>query len=258
MNHILTFLGTSTSVGIPVIGCDCSRCASGNTKWHRMRSSVHIQTPTSSILIDAGPDLRQQALRHGLREVDHVFYTHAHLDHITGFDELRAFCWRREERLPLYGNQGCMQELQRLFPWAFSEENTNKGYINPTANVLTEPFILEKLEITIIPVQHGSVETSGYKIKSPDSTLVYIPDVKSIPNSSFDLIGSPDTLIIDALRDEEHPTHMNINESLEAIEKINPRRAFFTHCAHEIDIEKTEKQLPSRVQFAYDTLQINF
>lgn len=258
MSNTLTFLGTSTSVGIPVIGCDCPRCTSNDPKLHRMRSSVHIQTPDTSILVDAGPDLRQQALRHKLTKVDHVFYTHAHLDHIAGFDELRAFCWRRDDLLPLYGNSGCIEEIQRMFSWAFAKENTYKGYIRPIAKVIKEPVQLSNLVITAIPVIHGSVETSGYKFETNDSSVVYIPDVKVIPETSFELIGQPDYFIVDCLREEDHSSHMTYGEAIATIKKIAPKQAFLTHCAHEMDVEALSKQLPDNIAFAYDTLTIDF
>ncbi|MFC4996164.1 MBL fold metallo-hydrolase [Rubritalea tangerina] len=121
-------------MGIPVIGCDCPTCLSDDPKDQRMRSSIHLQTPTHSILVDSGPDLRQQALRYNLRKVDAVLYTHCHLDHIAGFDELRAFCWRRDAPLPMYSSQSCLDELARMYAWAFAPENTTKATSNPPPN----------------------------------------------------------------------------------------------------------------------------
>ena len=128
----LTFLGTSTSVGIPVIGCSCAICLSENLRHHRMRASIHIQSDEHSILVDSGPDLRFQALRHSLSKVDAVLYTHQHLDHTAGFDELRAFCWRREDPLPLYSTKSCLDELKRVYDWAFSEGNSCLLYTSPS------------------------------------------------------------------------------------------------------------------------------
>lgn len=259
MTHRLTFLGTSTSVGIPVIGCDCRTCESLDPKDKRMRSSVIIESQEQTILVDAGPDLRQQSLRHGLTKVDHVLYTHAHLDHIAGFDELRAFCWRRDDLLPIYGNEGCIFELKRMFSWAFSEDNIYQGYVRPTAHVFKDPFYLGELLVTPIPVNHGKLETNGFKFSKKDgSSIVYICDVKEIPVSSYPLIGSPDTLIIDCLREEDHVSHMCLSESLAAIEKIQPNRALLTHISHEMNYLEIEKSLPENVSFSFDTQTILF
>ena len=226
---------------------------------HRMRASVVIESEEQTILVDAGPDLRQQALRHGLKKVDHVLYTHAHLDHIAGFDELRAFCWFREDLLPLYGNEGCINEIQRLFSWAFAKENTYKGYIRPSANIIEGTFQLGSLSVTEIPVVHGSVQTSGYKFKTPSGgTLVYIPDAKEIHEDSLKLIGQPDVFIVNCLREEEHPSHMSVDESLATIEKIKPGRALLTHCSHEMDCKVVSERLPENVAFCYDTQTIEF
>lgn len=252
----LTFLGTSTSVGIPVIGCDCSICSSDVAKFHRMRSSVHVETSTHSILVDSGPDLRQQALRHSLTRVDAVLYTHQHLDHIAGFDELRAFCWHRDEPLPLYSTPACIDELKRVYNWAFAEANTYKGYIRPLAVPVVDSFMLGKLKVTLIPVEHGLVETVGYRFDEDDFSIAYIPDVKYLKPGSAALLRDLDHLIIDSLRESEHPTHMSLSESLATISELDPKQAWLTHIAHEMDITKVESTLPPNVKFAYDELTI--
>ncbi len=252
----LTFLGTSTSVGIPVIGCSCNVCVSEDPKDIRMRASVHIETSTHSILVDSGPDLRQQALRHSLTKVDAVLYTHHHLDHIAGFDELRAFCWHRDEPLPLYSSPSCLEELKRIFNWAFSEDNTYKGYVRPVAMPVTESFMLGGTKITPIPVDHGSVETIGYRFDDHDLSIAYIPDAKSLKHGSANLLENLDHLIIDCLREKPHPTHMSLAESLAVISEVTPKNAWFTHIAHEMDIARVEPTLPPNVKFAYDTLTL--
>ena len=252
----LTFLGTSTSVGIPVIGCDCHICVSENPRYHRMRSSVLIESDSDSILIDSGPDLRQQSLRHGLTKVDAVLYTHQHLDHTAGFDELRAFCWGREDPLPLYSTRSCINELKRVFDWAFSEGNTYKGYIRPLAIPVEDQFKLGELKITLIPVEHGSVETVGYRFDDNETSIAYIPDVKFLKRGSAELLGDLDHLIVDCLREQEHPTHMSLTESLAMISQLKPKQAWLTHIAHEMDIDSVESRLPPGVHFAYDTLTL--
>jgi phosphoribosyl 1,2-cyclic phosphate phosphodiesterase len=252
----LTFLGTSTSVGIPVIGCCCDVCVSKDPRNKRMRSSIHLETSSHSLLVDSGPDLRQQALRHSLTKVDAVLYTHHHLDHIAGFDELRAFCWHREDPLPLYSTPSCLNELKRIFNWAFSDENTYKGYIRPLAMPVTESFQLGMTKITLIPVEHGSIETVGYRFDDGGLSIAYIPDAKSLMAGSADLLENLDHLIIDCLREKPHPTHLSLAESLAIIADVKPKNAWFTHIAHEMDVAKVELTLPPNVKFAHDTLTI--
>lgn len=253
----ITFLGTGTSTGVPVIGCRCKVCTSDDPKLSRTRSSIHIQTPTTSILIDSGPDLREQALRENLTQVDAVLYTHAHLDHITGFDELRAFCWHRDLPLPLYGSAPLLDELKRMFNWAFLPTNQYKGYIKPNPIVTPEQFTLGELTITPIPVIHGSVDTQGYLFEHENMpSLAYIPDVKSIPRESLKLLKNTDQLIIDSLHKREHPTHMNLDQALATAASLGVKQTYLTHISHELDIHETNKELPPNTQFAYDGLQL--
>lgn len=244
---------------MPVIGCDCPICSSDNPHYTRTRSSIHLLTPEQSILVDSGPDLREQALRENIREIDAVLYTHAHLDHITGFDELRAFCWKREQPLPLYGSPDCLTEIQRVFQWAFLPTNTYKGYIKPLPIQTSGAWKIGELTITPIPVEHGSVETQGYRFDYPSiPSITYLPDVKTIPPESMQLLENTSVLIIDALHEREHPTHMNLTESLAAISSIGATRAYLTHLSHELDIPHVEKELPEHVSFAYDGLTLRF
>ncbi|MFC5049737.1 MBL fold metallo-hydrolase [Rubritalea spongiae] len=254
----LTFLGTSTSVGIPVIGCNCASCRSSDPKNQRMRASVHLQTDTHSILVDSGPDLRQQALRHDLIKVDAVLYTHCHLDHITGFDELRAFCWGREEPLPMYSSKACLDELARIFSWAFSPSNTHKGYIKPKARPVGGPFFLGNTKVTPLPVMHASVETIGFRFdQDGQPSIAYIPDAKEIPEPTFALLEGLDHFIIDALRPAPHPTHLSLPEAVEISNRIQPKQTWLTHISHETDYRAEEAKLPENIRFAYDTLQLD-
>jgi len=219
----------------------------------RMRSSVHILTDTHSILVDSGPDLRQQALRHKLTKVDAVLYTHQHLDHTAGFDELRAFCWHRDEPLPLYSTPACLAELERVYDWAFSAQNTYKGYIRPESRPITKEFQIGATTITPLPVIHGGVETIGYRFDHAGKSIAYIPDVKAILPDTFPLLENLDHLIIDALRTAPHPTHMSVEEACAAAEKIGAKQTWLTHLAHEIDFPTVEATLPDNIKFAYDT-----
>ncbi|MFK7909640.1 MAG: MBL fold metallo-hydrolase [Akkermansiaceae bacterium] len=255
----LTFLGTSTSTGVPVIGCDCDVCTSGDPLLTRTRSSIHVQTPEYSVLVDSGPDLREQALREKITQVDAVLYTHAHLDHITGFDELRAFCWRRDDPLPLYGSADCLEEIKRMFSWAFLPTNTYKGYIKPDARETDGPFQLGKLTVTPVPVVHGSLATQGYRFDFPGApSIAYLPDVKTIPETSWPLLENIPVLITDTLHRREHPTHMNFTEALATSAKLGAEKTYLTHLSHELDPREAESELPDSTSFAHDGLKLTF
>ncbi|MBT8038238.1 MAG: MBL fold metallo-hydrolase [Verrucomicrobiae bacterium] len=225
----------------------------------RTRSSIHLQTPDFSILVDSGPDLREQALRENLARVDAVLYTHAHLDHITGFDELRAFCWHRDAPLPLYGSADCLAELKRIFSWAFLPTNTYRGYIKPDPIETTGPIQFGKLTVTPVPVIHGSMKTQGYRFDYPGTpSIAYLPDVKTIPSESRPLLLDIPVLIIDALHRREHATHMNLTEALATSEELGAQQVYLTHLSHELDVTEAQHELPSHIQFAHDGLKLHF
>jgi phosphoribosyl 1,2-cyclic phosphate phosphodiesterase len=253
------FLGTSTSVGVPVIGCNCATCRSDDPRDQRSRSSVFFEGPWGKLLVDSGPDLRQQALRENLTEVDAVLYTHEHLDHVTGFDELRAFCWRREAPLPLYGSPELLAGLERMYPWAFPLENHQRGYVRPEARPVEKRFEFEGLQITPVEVEHGHVRTHGFRFDHERTgSIAYLPDVKVIPGASLLLLEGLDILVIDALRHEDHHTHMTVAESFAAIELLKPKQAYLTHLSHELRWQETNETLPPKVSLAYDGLSLTF
>ena len=256
MSTTLTFLGTGTSVGVPVIGCPCEVCASTHPHNNRTRSSIHLQTPELSLLVDFGPDLRQQALRENLTAVDVVLLTHAHLDHIAGFDELRAFCWHRNAPLPIFAGPETMANLKRTFPWAFVAHE-HRGYVQPDPHVIKGPFKFGDLHITPLPVEHARTETLGFRFDLPSGhSFGYISDVKTIPESTLPLLADLDLLTIDALRPGLHATHMSLDESLAAIELIAPRETLLTHLSHELDA--TTLELPESISMAHDGLKLHF
>lgn len=258
MGFSLTFLGTGTSVGVPVIGCDCAVCTSADPRNKRFRSSVVVRAGDQTLLVDSGPDLRMQALREGLREIDAVIYTHSHLDHVAGFDELRAFCWRKREPLPLHATAGCMETLRNMYGWAFSPEKVIEGYVRPDARVIDGPFFYGDLKITPLPVEHAAVETIGFRFDFPGArSLAYISDVKRIPAETMALIAGIDVLVVDALRTATHPTHFSLAEALAAIEEAGAREAWLTHMTHDFDYETLDGQLPSGVRAAWDGLRIS-
>lgn len=253
----LTFLGTGTSVGVPVIGCSCRVCTSEDPRNNRTRSSVHVRYGDISILVDSGPDLREQALREGLTRMDAVIYTHPHVDHVVGFDELRAFCWHREGPLPLHATAECMAVLKGMFGWAFSAENIYGGYIKPDPRVIDGPFSIGGLRITPLPVEHAKVVTIGFLFEAPHGhSVAYIPDAKRVPAETIGILKRADVLILDALRPAPHPTHLSIDEALEVIAACGVSRAWLTHLGHDNDHHELEAILPSGVGVAWDGLRI--
>ena len=253
----LTFLGTGTSVGVPVIGCPCRVCHSTDPKNNRTRSSIHLRHGDISVLVDSGPDLRAQALREGLTKVDAVIYTHAHVDHVVGFDELRAFCWHRDAPLPLHATEECMDTLKMMFGWAFSTENVFRGYIKPDPQLITGPFSIGHIQITPLPVEHAKAETIGFLFETEDAPAVaYIPDVKRVPPSTIELLRRAEILIIDSLRSAPHPTHMSTDEALAIIAEAGVPRAWLTHLSHENDHHDLEAMLPQGVKVAWDGMKI--
>ena len=254
----MTFLGTGTSTGVPVIGCDCEVCRSADPRNNRMRSSVLFETEEVTLLIDSGPDLRAQCLRMRVRKIDAVLYTHGHMDHVVGFDELRAFCWSRDTPLPMYANAGCMATLKTMFAWAFAETNIYRGYVKPDPIMIDGAFSIASLKITPLPVQHGAVETNGFLFQRKNmKSIAYIPDVKMIPQATRQLLKKCDVLIIDALHERSHPTHMNCKEAIAMIDELQVSLAYLTHCSHEIDHANLEKKLPNHIRVAYDSLVLD-
>ncbi|MEP5504640.1 MAG: MBL fold metallo-hydrolase, partial [Luteolibacter sp.] len=167
-DSFLTFLGTGTSVGVPVIGCSCPVCKSTDPRNNRTRSSITVESGGVRILVDSGPDLREQALREGISSIDAIVYTHGHVDHVAGFDELRAFCWGKDKPLPLYSTESCLKVLKTMFGWAFHPDNIHRGYVKPDPIPLGTGIRIGEISVTPLPVTHGGVETVGLLFVMPD------------------------------------------------------------------------------------------
>lgn len=253
----LLFLGTGTSTGVPLVGCACEVCRSKDPLNTRLRSSIFLRTEQTALLIDSCPDLRQQALRHGIAAIDAVLYTHGHLDHVSGFDDMRAFGWNKEERLPLYAGEGTMQILERMYDWAFAPGNNQKGYVRPEPHVHGgKPFDIGDLHVVPVPVRHARVETFGYVFEWQGRRIGYVCDVKEISPASMDLLRGLDLLILDALRYKDHWTHLTVAESIVLMRDLQPKRGLLTHMGHEINYRALAGELPPNVMPAYDGLAI--
>lgn len=255
----LTFLGTGTSVGVPMIGCDCETCRSTDPRDKRLRSSIWVQTPEAAWIVDTPPDLRMQCLRENIRRIDAALFTHPHMDHLCGFDDLRRFTLDVDHEMPVYALPSCLAVLSRMFEYAFSGDNRYRGYLKPFPKPIHGPFHLGETSITPLPVQHGKVETVGFLFARGGRKLcAYIPDCKVPSPEALEALQGVDTLIIDALRHTPHPTHLNFAEALEVRDQVRPRETWFTHLQCEIMHAREEPKLPVGVRLAYDGLRLEW
>ena len=255
----LTFLGTATSVGIPMIGCDCDTCTSTDPRDKRLRSSILIKSPELSWVVDTGPDFRTQCLRENIRELDAILISHPHMDHLIGFDDVRRFTIPEEFTMPVYARPSCLEALQRIFYFSFSPAQRWRGYLKAEAMPIEGPFWLGQTEVVPLPVEHGSHETIGFLFKRDGKKIcAYLSDMKRPLEGTVELIQGVDTLICDALRHTPHPTHMNFQESLAFSELVQPRQTWFTHIQCEIMHSREEPKLPKGVNIAYDGLRLKW
>jgi phosphoribosyl 1,2-cyclic phosphate phosphodiesterase len=255
----ITVLGSGTSQGVPMIGCRCPVCLSTDPRDKRTRSSIFIETPETRILVDTTPDLRQQALREGLDHVDSVFFTHPHADHLMGFDDLRRFCEIQGGVMPIYGSEPTLAQIERTFPYAFNPRKRVPGYVHVEPRLVTGPFTQGGLEITPLPVPHGSVFTFGLLLQREGRKLfTYLSDCASVPEEIRQLTEGVEVLIIDGLRDKPHPTHLNVEGAVAAARAIRAGRTFLTHQTHDKSHANRCAELPEGMSVAYDGMKLEF
>jgi phosphoribosyl 1,2-cyclic phosphate phosphodiesterase len=252
----ITFLGTGTSLGVPMVACDCRICHSSDSRDKRTRSSIYVESPDYAWVVDTGPDFRTQALREGVRRIDAVVFTHSHTDHIMGLDDLRPFCFGDKE-LPVYASPATMDDLTRIFRFAFNGENRWPGYLRPLPYLVTGPFHLGGTEIIPLEVLHGRTMVNGYLLKRNGRPLLaYLSDCKEVPPAAREAIRGVQHLVVDALRYTLHPTHMNVEEALALAQEVTPGQTWLTHLSHDIMHAEAEAELPPNVRIAYDGLKI--
>ena len=250
----ITVLGAGSSAGTPVIGCECPVCHSSNIKNKRSRcSSIITLDNGSNILIDTSPDFKMQAMREKINKIDAVLFTHHHADHCHGIDDLRAYCQKYKQAIPIFANENTMKELKLKFNYAIREESQFWETPVLQANIVNGPFHIEETQIIPLPVIHGRMEILGYRL----GNLAYITDVSEIPESTLDLLQGVDILLLDCLRYEPHFSHYGFKQSLEMSEKIKAKRTFFIHMTHDIEYDAVSSDLPDNVYLAYDGLQLN-
>jgi phosphoribosyl 1,2-cyclic phosphate phosphodiesterase len=249
----LTFLGSGTSMGVPVVGCACPVCMSPDPYNHRTRTSALLQVAGQYILIDAGPDFRSQALAQGIMHLDAVLLTHSHYDHVAGLDDLRPLA-DSSDPMPIYGNRTTLEQVRERFSYAFtpsSDASTRPALdLMPIENYT--PFSIGPVNIIPFDVIHGTWTITGFRI----GRLGYVTDASELPPATLDLLRNLDVLVLNALRFTPHPTHFNLEQALAVIADLRPRRAFLVHTNHAFDYQTVNATLPPNVALAHDGLDI--
>lgn len=249
----VTFLGTGTSQGIPVIGCGCVVCKSADKKDKRLRVSVWVQTDDKSIVIDSGPDFRYQMLRAGVNDLDAILYTHEHKDHVAGLDDIRPFNYILKKRIDIYATERVQEALRREFQYIFAE---TKYHGLPQINLHTitgQDFKVGETKVVPFEVMHYKLPILGYRI----GNFTYITDAKTINEASLEKIKGTKVLVLNALQKESHISHLTFDEAIAMAEKIGAERTYFTHISHNLGLhEEVSKELPPNIKLAYDGLTI--
>ncbi len=251
----LTFLGTGTSQGIPIIGCDCPTCASSDPKDKRLRSSVHIVFHGVHLQIDTGPDFRTQMLQNNLRHVDAVLITHEHQDHIAGLDDTRPLIFRTKKDMPIYGQERVLQRIRKVYDYAFQDHHYPGAPKFELHTVATEPFEIQGVTVVPLPVWHGKLPILGYRV----GRMAYITDTNGLPESTLELLNDLDILVLDALQNEPHFSHYTLEESRAVAEQIGAKQTYFIHMSHKLPPHSEVQPILGAGQFlGYDGLTVTF
>jgi phosphoribosyl 1,2-cyclic phosphate phosphodiesterase len=250
----VTFLGTGTSHGVPSIGCECPTCLSSDPRDNRLRPSIYVQSDAAAVLVDAGPDLRQQALRHRIRRVDAIVFTHGHADHILGIDDVRRFNALMKGAMPCYGDPATLDDIRKTFGYVFDPAAPKGGGV-PMLELrpIAGPFSVGDLQLQPIPIRHGRKPILGFRTGG----FAYLTDCNALADEAWAMLGALDVLVLDALRERPHPTHFSLSEAVETAGRIAARRTYFTHMCHDLPHEATNARLPDGMQLAYDGLVLD-
>jgi phosphoribosyl 1,2-cyclic phosphate phosphodiesterase len=246
----MTMLGTGTSTGVPVIGCDCAVCRSSDARNRRMRPGLRLELAAGSVIIDTSPDFREQALRFRIDRVDAVLYTHSHADHVFGLDDLRIFNFRQRGSIPCFGSAETMNRMRQIFTYVFEEGQEGGGKPRLELVPVRAPFELCGATFVPIPVGHGEMEVYGFRVGG----FACVTDVNFISEESFERLAGVELLVLSALRYRPHPTHFSLAESIAVAQRIGARRTLLTHIAHDIDHGRLLLDLPPGIELGYDGL----
>ncbi|NQW04372.1 MAG: MBL fold metallo-hydrolase [Acidobacteria bacterium] len=248
------FLGTGTSHGVPMIGCDCGVCRSTDARDKRLRPSIYLELDDGvKVLVDTTPDLRQQALTHDLRQVDAVLYTHSHADHVLGLDEVRRYNHMSKAPMPLYGDAATLADLRRMFAYVFEPASQKSGGVPRLClSTIVGPFCLGTTEIQPLTLYHGGRPVLGFRI----GRFAYLTDCNRIPDETMAQLEGLEVLVLDALRRKKHPTHFSLDEAVVVARRVRARQTLFTHCCHDLGHAETCASLPEGITLAYDGLRI--
>ena len=237
-----------------MIGCDCATCRSADPRDARLRPSIYVETSDAKVLVDAGPDLRAQALRHDIRRVDAILFTHGHADHILGIDDVRRFNSLMKRPMPCYGDQQTIDDIRRTFHYVFDPATPNGGGLPKLDLLRVEgPLRIGDLDVQPIPLWHGDRVILGFRF----DRFAYLTDCNRLADEAWGLLEDLDAVVIDALREQPHPTHFSLDEAIEAARRIGARRTFFTHMCHHLQHEPTNARLPGGMALAYDGLVLD-
>lgn len=250
----ITFLGTGTSQGVPVVACKCHVCQSNDSRDKRLRSSAMIEVNGKNLIIDCGPDFRYQMLREKVENIRAILFTHEHRDHVAGLDDVRSFNWVNKSAVDIYAETRVINCLKSMFSYAFREIDRYPGAPSINVNIINEKaFKIDDVKIVPIRGMHYNLPVLGFRIND----LTYITDFNKITEQEIEKIKGSKVLVVNALRREKHVSHFTLEEALELIERVNPEKAFITHIGHQLDVHDVEeKNLPDNVHFAFDGLSI--